>query len=86
MQQALNRLGWPCYHMKEVLANGRSHMDFWEEVSRSEPGSQHDWERVYADYKATVDNPGACVWRELLAAYPEAKVILTLHPKGPEAW
>ena len=34
----------------------------------------------------TVDNPGACVWRELMAAYPDAKVILTLHPKGPETW
>ena len=33
---------------------------------------------------ATPDQP--VVWRELLAAYPEAKVILTLHPKGAEAW
>jgi len=26
------------------------------------------------------------VWRELAAAYPEAKIILTVHPKGAEAW
>ena len=86
MQQALVRLGWPCYHMKEVMAHGRPHIDFWTEVSRAEPGSQHDWERVFASYTATVDNPGACVWRELMAAYPDAKVILTLHPKGPKTW
>ena len=86
MQQALNRLGWPCYHMKEVMAHKGDHLDFWIEVSRAEPGSRHDWERVFATYTATVDNPAACVWRELMAAYPDAKVLLTLHPKGPEAW
>src|SRR5262249_29258736 len=26
------------------------------------------------------------VWRELVAAYPDAKVLLTLHPKGADAW
>ena len=26
------------------------------------------------------------MWRELIAAYPDAKVLLTLHPGGPEAW
>ena len=86
MQKALNRLGWPCYHMKEVMANKGEHLDFWTDVSLAEPGIQHDWERVFANYKATVDNPGACVWRELIEAYPEAKVIVTLHPRGPEAW
>lgn len=85
---ALNRLGFPCYHMFEVLENpnNRHHLDFWLEVSRSEPGDQHDWQRVFENYRATVDNPGACVWRELLAENPEAKVLLTVHPKGPEAW
>jgi len=33
-----------------------------------------------------VDNPGCCVWRELMDAYPDAKVMLTLHPRGPQAW
>ena len=85
---ALNRLGFPCYHMFEVLENpdNPDHLDFWLEVARSEPGVQHDWQRVFANYRATVDNPGACVWRELLEANPTAKVLLTLHPKGPEAW
>ncbi|MGH9435537.1 MAG: sulfotransferase family protein, partial [Terriglobia bacterium] len=26
------------------------------------------------------------VWRELQAEYPDAKVLLTLHPRGAEAW
>ena len=85
---ALNQLDFPCYHMFEVLHNpdNKSHMDFWRKVANSEPGSQHDWEQVFARYTAAVDNPAAPLWRELMAAYPDAKVILTLHPRGPEVW
>ncbi len=85
---ALNQLGFPCYHMFEVLENkqNKSHLDFWRRVAHAEPGSQHDWEQVFAGYTASVDNPACCVWRELTLAYPDAKVLLTLHPRGAEAW
>lgn len=85
---ALNQLGYPCYHMFEVLnnkANG-THRGFWLKVARSAPGARHDWEQVFARYTAAVDNPACVVWRELLEAYPDAKVILTLHPKGAQTW
>lgn len=87
-QVALNILGFPCYHMIEVINNkaNRKHVDFWLKVSRSKPGSQHNWQEVFANYSATIDNPGACVWRELMEAYPEAKILLTMHPQGAEAW
>lgn len=85
---ALSSLGFPCYHMIEVVQNkkNKSHLDFWRKVARAEPGTQHDWERVFAAYRAAVDNPACCVWRELMAAYPDAKVLLTVHPRGPQAW
>ncbi len=85
---ALNELGFPCYHMYEVLNNkaNKSHLDFWLKVANSEPRIQHDWEQVFSRYTAAVDNPACCVWRELLLAYPDAKVVLTLHPKGAETW
>lgn len=85
---ALNQLGFPCYHMFEVIGNkgNKGHLDFWRKVANSEPGSRHDWEQVFGNYAATVDNPGCCVWRELLAAYPDAKVVHTLHPRGAEGW
>ena len=41
---------------------------------------------MFAKYTAAVDNPACCVWRELMQAYPDAKVLLTLHPRGPKAW
>jgi hypothetical protein len=85
---ALNQLGFPCYHMIEVLQNkaNRAHLDFWRRVAREPEGRQQDWEQVFAGYTAAVDNPACCVWRELAEAYPEAKVLLTVHPRGPEAW
>ncbi len=85
---ALKELGFPCYHMTEVIRNkaNKNHLDFWRKVANAPEGMQHDWNEVFADYTATVDNPGCCVWRELAAAYPDAKVLLTMHPRGPEAW
>lgn len=85
---ALNALGYPCYHMLEVIENkaNKTHLDFWNRVGNAPAGTQHDWNEVFEKYSATVDNPGCCVWRELYEAYPEAKVILTIHPRGPEAW
>jgi len=85
---ALNSLGYPCYHMFEVIENkeNKSHLGFWNEVANTPAGQQHDWNQVFAKYTATVDNPGCCVWRELFEAYPDAKVLVTLHPRGAEAW
>lgn len=85
---ALRQLGYPCYHMFEVLQNkaNKTHLRFWREVGNAPAGVQHDWEKVFANYTAAVDFPAAAVWRDLLAAYPDAKVILTLHPKGAAGW
>jgi sulfotransferase family protein len=87
-KEALNQLGFPCYHMSEVILNkdNKRHLDFWRKVAKSAPGAQQDWNQVFAKYTSSVDNPGCCVWRELLVAYPDAKVLLTLHPRGAEAW
>jgi Sulfotransferase domain len=85
---ALNLLGFPCYHMQEVIINkaNKGHLDFWRRVANTPPGTRHDWDHVFANYTATVDNPACCVWQDLVTAYPDAKVLLTLHPRGAEAW
>jgi len=87
-QVALAQLGFPCYHMREILANpaNKSHLDFWGRVARSPPGTRQDWSQLFEQYAATVDFPAASVWKELSEAYPDAKILLTLHPGGPEAW
>jgi len=85
---ALNQLGFPCYHMVEVIMNkaNKSHLGFWRRVANAPEGTQHDWDQVLSNYTAAVDNPACCVWRELLAANPDARVLLTLHPKDANAW
>lgn len=85
---ALNQLGFPCYHMIEIIGKkeNKSHIDFWNKVTNDASGSQQNWEEVFANYTAAVDNPACCVWKELMVAYPDAKVLLTLHPRGAEAW
>jgi hypothetical protein len=85
---ALKQLGFPCYHMFEVIRNpaNKSHLGFWRKIADRPDAQRQDWEQVFAGYTASVDNPAVCVWRELIRFYPEAKVLLTLHPKGAEAW
>ena len=74
LKLALERLlGAPCYHMVEVFEH-LDHVPTWHAAIR---GEQVDWEPVLGGYQAIVDWPGAGVWRELAAAYPEAKVLLS---------
>ena len=74
LKLALERLlGAPCYHMSEVFEH-LDHVPVWHAAIR---GEQVDWEPVLGGYEATVDWPGAGVWRELAAAYPDAKVLLS---------
>jgi hypothetical protein len=78
---ALEELGFAkCYHMVDVLA----HIDdarVWDAAARGEPV---DWDKLFTGYRATVDFPGCVFYRELMAKYPEAKVILTV--RDPERW
>ena len=47
-------------------------------------GGEKDWESLFHGYSACVDWPSAAYWRELIALYPEARVILTW--RSPESW
>ena len=42
------------------------------------------WGEVFEGYQATVDWPGCTFYRELMAAYPDAKVVLSV--RDPERW
>lgn len=64
----------PCYHMSEVLKNPERAQD-WIDAADGNP----DWDKIFANYAATVDNPGCGFWKELASYYPDAKVILTVR-------
>ncbi len=73
---ALEHLGFgPCYHMIEFMAHIPEHLPLWQGVIEGRP----DWDAVFDGYVSTVDYPGCTYWRELVAKWPEAKVILTLR-------
>ncbi|MEV4754699.1 sulfotransferase family protein [Micromonospora sp. NPDC049559] len=79
LKEALELLGLgPCHHMSELFTNPSSIAE-WLRAAEGEPV---DWERLYAGYRSTVDWPGAAFWRDLVAAYPEAKVLLTVRDPG----
>lgn len=81
LRNALHMLGFaPCHHMLHLLETPEE-VPLWESAAAGEPV---DWSEVYAGYRASVDWPGARWWREITAAFPEAKVILTI--RDPESW
>jgi hypothetical protein len=81
LRAALDLMGYgPCHHMRELFANPASIRDWL----RAAEGNPADWRRLLGDYRSTVDWPSVSFWRELVAAYPAAKVLLTV--RDPQAW
>ena len=81
LKRALEELGYgPCHHMEEVFAHPEQ-VPYWQALAAGRP---MNWDEVFAGYNSQVDWPGAQVWRETAAAYPEAKVIHTMRPE--EVW
>ena len=78
---ALNRLGFgPCHHMEEVLHNMPVQVPLWQAAADGNP----DWDAIYKGCHSAVDWPTARFFRELNAAYPEAKFIL--GHRSPRTW
>lgn len=76
LKRALEQLGYaPCHTMLHLFEQPEQ-VALWRRAAR---GGPVDWARIYAGYRATVDWPGARFWRELTAAYPAAKVVLTVR-------
>jgi hypothetical protein len=81
LKLALDELGLgPCYHMIETREHPE-HDALWLALAK---GESSDWRAILDGYASTVDWPGVMIWKELAAAYPDAKIILTL--RDPEAW
>ena len=81
LKHALEQLGFDkCHHMMEVFSNPDQAPQFLAAAQ----GKPVDWDRVFTGYKAMVDWPGCHFWRELMAHYPRAKVILSV--RSPESW
>lgn len=73
-------LGGTCHHMVEVFPRPEQMAGFTAAIN----GEPVDWPVLLADFTAIVDFPGALFWRELAAAFPEAKVLLST--RDAEDW
>ena len=81
MREALTILGFgPCHHMFEVNANAEQRQ-LWRALAL---GAAPNWDQLLADYSSCVDWPSAFYWRELMAHFPQAKVVLTY--RSPDLW
>jgi hypothetical protein len=77
---ALEMLGLaPCYHMVNVLMN----LDEAQVWRRALDGEQA-WDEIFDGFQATVDWPGSFFYKELVDAYPDAKVFLSV--RDADAW
>jgi len=81
LKLALNQLGiGPCFHMEAVLQNRDRQVALWNAALDGAP----DWVAIYEGFQSAVDWPTAAFYRELHAAYPDAKFVLTV--RSPESW
>jgi hypothetical protein len=76
LKLALERLlGEPCYHMFECVERPE-HMPLWTAAAR---GDLPNWDRLLSGYGAAIDFPPAAFWPELMRAYPEALILLSVR-------
>jgi hypothetical protein len=77
---ALEMLGLPCYHMRDMMADPATSIPLWRKAFEGEG----DWETLFAGKESIVDWPGSYHWRELMDVYPDAKVLLSV--RSAESW
>lgn len=81
LKMALEQLGFGnCYHMFELL-KAPWQLTYFE---KAEKGEFVDWDSLFVGYQSAIDYPIARYYKQLMAKYPEAKVIHTV--RDPESW
>ncbi|KAF2127620.1 hypothetical protein P153DRAFT_343834 [Dothidotthia symphoricarpi CBS 119687] len=85
---ALRKLGYTPHQMRSVLTNPEE-LALWQEAINTTllppadrprnlaPYGRSEFDKLLANYDVVTDIPGAMFAKELIEAYPEAKVILT---------
>ncbi|TVY88439.1 hypothetical protein LAWI1_G005190 [Lachnellula willkommii] len=81
MQLALNILGFPCYHGLTLFSNLRD-CALWNAAldakffHKGRTFTTADWDRLLGNYSAVADLPAVAFPEDLIAAYPDARVVL----------
>ena len=78
---ALEILGFsPCYNITEVTKN-EGHTEMWNEALEGKPV---DWQVLFANYGSAVEWPTITFLPQIMAQFPQAKIILTT--REPDLW
>jgi hypothetical protein len=81
LKLALEQLGFgKCYHMEELFRHPEQLVYF----QKAEKGEEVDWDELFKGYVSAVDYPVARYYKQLITAYPQAKIIHTT--RDAEAW
>ncbi|CAK8677507.1 uncharacterized protein LOC143446924 [Clavelina lepadiformis] len=81
MVAALFELG---YNVYDALDHFWYHGDKWANILSSSGGCIEDFKEMYQSVDAVTDSPTCKFWEEILQAFPDAKVILTLRDE--DSW
>ena len=83
LKYALEHLnGQPSYHMQNILLNKIDATKWHDSIFQN--NENFDWEDIFEGYGACLDFPSCNYYKELMDAYPDAKVILTV--RDSESW
>ncbi|KAH7175837.1 P-loop containing nucleoside triphosphate hydrolase protein [Dactylonectria macrodidyma] len=88
LADALEQLGIsPVYHMREVGKQGHAElwMDALDAKTNNLPWTRAQFDQMLSGFQAAADYPAAIFPAELLEAYPEAAVILSVR-SNEDAW
>jgi hypothetical protein len=77
---ALEMLGLPCYHMRDMMADMSTSVPQFRKAFED----NGDWDEILEGKESIVDWPASYHWRELIDVYPDAKVLLSV--RSPESW
>jgi hypothetical protein len=76
---ALEMLGLPCYHMRNLMTD-LTQVPLWDQACDGDGR----WDVLFEGCTSTVDWPAAFFYRELMDVYPDAKVLLSV--RNHESW
>jgi hypothetical protein len=77
---ALEMLGLPCYHMRDMMMNMETSVPQFRKALEGDA----DWDEIFEGKESEVDWPASYHWRELIEVYPDAKVLLSV--RDADSW
>jgi hypothetical protein len=81
LKLALEKLGFgKCFHMEELLRTPNRLVYF----QQAEKGEAVEWDKLFEGYVSAVDYPVARYYKQIITAYPNAKIIHTI--RDAESW